>query len=368
MPRENIEVPTGVERIDILDEDGELDQETMPDLDIDTLVDFHRWMLLSRRFDERLLELQRQGQIGTFAPVRGQEAAQIGAVAALEEDDWLVPAFRETAVHLWRGIPMSSIIVFYAGYNEGGRIPEDQRDLPITIPVATQLPHAAGVGYSIKLREDDAVVMTFFGDGATSEGDFHESLNFAGLFGLPIIFVCQNNQWAISTPREKQTRSETLAQKGLAYGIPGVQVDGNDALAVHLAAREAVERARAGEGPTLIECVTYRMSVHTTADDPSKYRDESEVEKWEKRDPISRLRKYLSGQGALDDSAVEELEEEIAQEIQAAWEQAQERMAELDDPAAMFDHLYAELPDYLREQRERFIDRNDGEAEGDENG
>ena len=299
MPRKKLNLLDSVEYLSILDGDGRIDQKLMPDLSEAQLLHFHRSMLLSRRFDERLLSLQRQGRIGTFAPGKGQEASQIGAVAALRQEDWMVPSFRETAAAIYRGTSLSGLLLFLAGYNEGSRIPEGQNDLPICVPVGTQIPHAVGIAYGIKYRKKKQVVLTFFGDGATSEGDFHEGLNFAGVFNTPTIFLCQNNQWAISTPRAKQTRSQTLAQKALAYGFPGLQVDGNDVFAVYAAAQEAVERARSGEGPTLIECVTYRLSLHTTADDPTKYRSEEEVKKWAQRDPLPRLQAYLSEQGAL---------------------------------------------------------------------
>jgi pyruvate dehydrogenase E1 component alpha subunit len=197
------------------------------------------------------------------------------------------------------------------------------------------------------------VVVTFFGDGATSEGDFHEAMNFAGVWQTPTIFVCQNNQWAISVPRAHQTKSKTLAQKALAYGVPGRQVDGNDVLAVYAAAEEAAERARSGEGPTMIECVTYRLSMHTTADDPTRYRDEDEVKTWQEREPISRFQNYLKKKGLLSDGDIEELEEEIKAQIQEAVNRAEQRMEELGDQGlTMFDHMYAEKPPYLQEQRD----------------
>ncbi len=353
MPRKKIDLPYQVEYLSILDEDGNLDEDLEPDLPDDLLLDLHRAMLLSRRFDERMLRLQRQGRIGTFAPVQGQEAAQLGPVAALRESDWMVPAFREAAAELWRGKTMESILLYYGGYHQAGHVPEGVNNLPVTIPVGTQTLHAVGVGYGMKYRETDDVAMVFFGDGATSEGDFYEAINFAGVFGTPTIFVCQNNQWAISVPRSHQTRAETLAQKAIAAGIPGIQVDGNDVLATYAAAQEAIERARDGDGPTLIECVTYRMSVHTTADDPSRYRSEDEVEKWEKRDPLPRFQQYLKDKGLLTDDDVEELEDEIQAEIKEAVGRAEKQMKELDeDVMNMFDHLYAELPPYVQEQRE----------------
>ena len=194
-------------------------------------------MLLARRFDERLLSLQRQGRIGTFPPISGQEAAHLGAAAVLRPSDWVVPAFREMAADIWRGRSLESIIVYNNGFNEGGRIPADRNDMPISVPVGSQILHAVGIAWAMRYRGKDDVAMTFFGDGATSQGDFHEGLNFAGVFQVPVVFVCQNNQWAISIPRSKQTRSKTLAQKALAYGIPGIQVDGNDILAVYVAAQ-----------------------------------------------------------------------------------------------------------------------------------
>ncbi len=351
MPRMTIKPNTRIDYLAILDEAGEVDEALVPELDEDELRALYRGMLRARRFDERLLNLQRQGKLGTFAPVKGQEASQVGSSAALRQGDWLVPSYRETAALLWRGTPMAGIFVFTAGYNEGGAIPDDRNDLPVAVPVGTQPLHAIGLGYGIGYRDDDAVVMTCFGDGATSQGDFHEALNFASVFRTPVIFLCQNNQWAISVPRERQTRSATLAQKALAYDMPGLQVDGNDVLAVHAATREAVERARAGDGPTLIECVTYRLEVHTTADDPTRYRDEAEVEKWEKRDPLRRYQTFLEKRGLFDDDAREALEQEIEEEIEAAWEEAQEQMAGLTDPTVMFDHHFAELPAHLEEQR-----------------
>jgi pyruvate dehydrogenase E1 component alpha subunit len=352
MPKQRIELPSRVEHLSILDEDGNPDEELDPGVDDETLIEMHRRMLLSRRFDERLLKLQRQGSIGTFAPVQGQEASQIGAVAALEMDDWVVPAFRETAAAVWRGQSLEGLLLFNAGYNEGADVPEDRRDLPIAIPVASQIPHAVGIAYGAKLSGDNRVVMVFFGDGATSQGDFHEALNFAGVFETPVVFLCQNNRWAISVPRERQSRSKTLAQKALAYGIPGIQVDGNDVLAVHAAAVEAVQRARSGGGPTMIECLTYRLSVHTTADDPDKYRDQEEVERWKERDPIPRFQAYLRNHRQLLDDGVAAIEKAIEEEIDAAWKKAKKRMEELDDPLVIFEHVYDEMPRNLAEQRD----------------
>ena len=351
MPRKKITISEKVEYLSILNEKGQLDKKLEPDIGKDVLLKLHRFMVLARKFDERLLNLQRQGRIGTFPPIKGQEAAQLGTIAHLRANDWMVPAFRETAAELWRGKSLESIIIYNNGFAEGIDIPEDRNDLPISVPVGSQIIHAVGLGWAAKYRQKDDVAMTFFGDGATSEGDFHEGLNFAAVFQAPVVFVCQNNHWAISMPLSKQTRSKTLAQKALAYGMPGIQVDGNDILAVFAAAQEAVQRARSGDGPTLIECVTYRLMMHTTADDPRRYRTDEEVEKWSKRDPLPRFQKYLMDKGLLSGDKLNEIESEIMEEIQAAVEGAEKQMAAFGDPMDMFDHAYAEMPPYLKEQK-----------------
>jgi pyruvate dehydrogenase E1 component alpha subunit len=352
MPRTPIDLPTRVDYLSILDEKGQIDKKLEPVIPEDLLLKLYRMMVLGRSFDDRLLSLQRQGRIGTFGPITGQEASQLGTVAVLEPSDWFVPSFRETAAELWRGRTMEGVILTYGGYNEGARGHEgDCKNLPVAIPVGTQVLHAVGVGWSIKYRGKKNVAMTFFGDGGTSQGDFHEGMNYAGVFQLPVIFVCQNNQWAISVPRSKQTRSKTLAQKAIAYGFPGIQVDGNDVLAVYAAAKEAADRARSGEGPTLIECVTYRVRMHTTADDPKRYRKEEEVKAWEKRDPIPRFEKYLKNKGLLSDEKRKKIEEEIKGEIQKSVDKAEEQMKGFTDPLSMFDHVYADPPPSLKEQR-----------------
>jgi pyruvate dehydrogenase E1 component alpha subunit len=351
MPRTEIDLPYRVDYLSVLDENGHLDKELEPALPDELLLKLHRAMLLARRFDERMLSLQRQGRIGTFAPLKGQEAAQLGTVAALLPGDWMVPSFREAAAEVWRGKTLESILLYYGGYDEGGRVEEGRNDLPVAIPVGSQTLHAVGIGYAMQYRKEANVAMTFFGDGATSEGDFHEAMNFAGVFQLPVIFVCQNNHWAISIPRSRQTRSKTLAQKALAYGMPGIQVDGNDILAVHAAAQEAVQRARTGGGPTMIECVTYRVTMHTTADDPKRYRTDEEVELWLKRDPITRFQKYLKDKGLLDDGGIAALEQEVLAEIQAAVDRAEGSMKTAPDPLDMFQHAYADSPANLVEQR-----------------
>ena len=351
MPRKKITISEKVEYLSILNEKGQLDKKLEPDISEDVLLKLHRTMVLARKFDERMLNLQRQGRIGTFAPIKGQEAAQLGTIALLRPSDWMVPAFRETAAELWRGRSLESIIIYNNGFGEGVDIPEDRNDLPISVPVGSQVIHAVGLGWAAKYRQKDDVAMTYFGDGATSEGDFHEGLNFAAVFQAPVIFVCQNNHWAISVPLAKQTRSKTLAQKALAYGLPGIQVDGNDILAVYAAAQEAVQRARTGGGPTLIECVTYRLAMHTTADDPTRYRSDEEVEKWSQRDPLPRFQKYLLDKGLLSEEKRLEVESAIMEEIQTAIDSAEKQMEALGDPIDMFEHAYAEMPPYLKEQK-----------------
>jgi len=361
MPRTHLEPRFQVEYLSILDSEGNLDTALEPDLPDADLKRLYHAMVLGRRLDERMVRLQRQGRIGTFAPIKGQEASQLGTVACLRPTDWMVPSFRETAAMIWRGWPIEKLLLFFSGHLEGSQPAPDQHDLPVAIPVATQIPHAVGLAYAAQYRGDDAVVMTFFGDGATSEGDFHEALNFAGVWHVPVVFVCQNNQWAISVPLKKQTHSRTIAEKALAYGFPGIQVDGNDVLAVYAAGREAVERARNGDGPTLIECVTYRLGVHTTADDPTKYRSAEEVAEWERKDPLTRFGAYLQKRNLLEEGLPERVDAEIAAAI------ARFEAMPPADPLVMFDHVYAEMPPHLRAQRDALARRlRDGAPAGEE--
>ncbi len=363
MPRTKIDLPYHIDYLSVLDHEGNLDESLDPHIPEDLLLKLYSAMVLGRQFDERLFNLQRQGRIGTFPPISGQEASQLGAVATLRDSDWMVPAFRETAAEIWRGRTLESVILSNNGFSEGALCSEESTTLPVSIPVGSQMLHAVGIGWGIRYRNKDDVAMTFFGDGATSEGDFHEAANFAGVFQTPVIFVCQNNQWAISVPRSKQTRSQTLAQKALAYGFPGIQVDGNDVLAVYSAAMEAVERARSGKGPTLIECVTYRLSVHTTADDPKRYRSEEEVESWRQRDPVTRFQKYLVDRKLLSKEKIEVVAEEVKEKIQSAVDRAEQQMQEIGNPLDMFDHLYADLPPHLTEQKEYLSRELSGDKE-----
>jgi len=359
VPRKPITVEPKVEYLSILDEKGRLDEALEPRLDGDTLVTMYRHMLATRRLDERMINLQRQGRIGTYGPSRGQEATQIGTAMALKPSDWTAQSFREMGMCLVRGWSMVMPMFFWGGYEEGNKVDPKINDLPIAVPVASQLLHGVGIAWAMKIKGHDNVCMTYTGDGGTSEGDFHETMNFAGVFHLPLIIVIQNNQFAISHPRNMQTASATLAQKALAYGFDGVQVDGNDVLAVHTAAREAVDKARSGLGPTLIECVTYRLAMHTTADDPTKYRSAEEVAQWEKRDPLIRFTKYIKDRGVLDDEGIAGIESDISEQIKQAVEQYENHKF---DPLQPFEHLFAELPDELVAQKREFDDALNAEG------
>lgn len=352
MPRKRIEIKEKVEYLSILDGQGKLDEALEPKLPSDFHIYLYRLMVTTRTLDERLINMQRQGRIGTYGPCRGQEAAHCAAGVVLDKDDWIVQAFREPGCMIHRGWPMERVIQFWGGYEEGCEPPQGVNDLPIAVPISTQCQHAMGLGIGIRVRGTKQVVLGFVGDGGTSEGDFHEALNFAGVYNLPVIFLIQNNQWAISIPRHKQTKSETLAQKAVAYGFDGIQVDGNDALAVYVATKEAVERARSGGGPTLIEAVTYRLSVHTTADDPTKYRSNDEVAKWEKLDPIPRYRNYLLRRKVLTDKLVEEIQADANQKVKEAVDRYE--AARDVDPLDCFTYMYKELPAELVAQREEF--------------
>lgn len=350
-----------VTHLQILDEQGNADKALEPRLKEEDLIRLYRVMVLAREGDQRMLKMQRQGRIGTFAPCTGQEAVSCGAVFAMTEKDWLVTAFRELGGRLMRGEPLSNAFLFHNGYEEGAAFPGGTRTLPVSIIVGSQTLHAVGIAYAMQYRgEKDSAVVVFFGDGGTSQGDFHEAMNFAGVWQVPVVFVCQNNHWAISVPRSKQTHSKTLAQKAIAYDIPGIQVDGNDALAVYKAAKEALERAHAGEGPTLIEAVTYRLMMHTTADDPTKYRLEEEVQEWWKKEPILRFRKYLEGKGIWNGDREAQLGKEIQEEVERAVKEFESRKD--FKPDAPFDHVFATKHEEIEEQRACFLEELGREA------
>jgi pyruvate dehydrogenase E1 component alpha subunit len=350
VPRESVPIARRVERLSVLTAEGQLDDSLEPHLPVPDLHRLYKTMLAARRLDERCLQLQRQGRMGTYGPSKGQEAASLGVAYALHQTDWLVPTFREVAALLWRGWPMHTWMLYWGGHEAGNLVPPGLRDLPVCVPIASQCQYGMGIAWACKLRGEGHVAVAFCGDGGTSEGDFHEALNFAGVYNLPLVTVVQNNQWAISIPRKRQTASLTIAEKAVAYGMDGVQVDGNDLLAVIVATREALEKARTGGGPTLIEAVTYRLSMHTTADDPKKYRKDEEVREWEPRDPLPRLQAYLHKKGLLDDKVQRVIDEEIAAELETAVHNYETYRA---DPADFLRHVYQTMtPELQRQQAE----------------
>lgn len=332
--------------------DGTVDAEQDPELSTTVVETLYELQLMARVFDEKAVSLHRQGRIGTYAQLRGQEAAQVGAAYALAAEEYCFPTYRDHAMYFTRGISMRDALLYLMG--EGNYIdrrdPETLRTFPPTVPIATQLPHAVGISMAAKYRDDERATLVSFGDGATSEGDFHEGMNFAGVFDTPTVFFCQNNGYAISVPTDSQTASATIAQKAEAYGFEGVRVDGNDVLAVHRTVRDALEKARTGGGPTLIEAVTYRRGAHTTTDDPSKYRDEAEVEEWRQRDPLDRTREYLEEEHGWTDADERALREEVEAEVADAVEAAESHSGL--DTNDMFDHVFEDGHPNFPTQRE----------------
>jgi pyruvate dehydrogenase E1 component alpha subunit len=333
------------------------DGETVPDGELvgvggEELLALYRSMVLLRTYDERSVIYHRQGRIGTYAIFWGHEAMQAGAFHALDDEDWIFPSYRESAIGLLRGMPAATVLSWWRGHPAGWWSPADYNVASICVPIATQVPHAAGLAWGKRLRGEAACALTFFGDGATSEGAFHEGANMAAVMRAPLVLLCNNNQWAISTPLSAQTRAAALVDKAAGYGIPGVRVDGGDVLAVYEATREAVARARAGEGPSFIEAVTYRTAPHATADDPSAYIDHDRVEEERANECVGRYERYLRRLGLLDDLVVEEIKREAADVMRAAIAAAEaEPPADigllfehaLADPPASFEHDLAEL-------------------------
>lgn len=290
---------------------------------VDEMKALYADMVEARTYDQKSMAMQRQGRLATYAPFRGQEAAQVGAAAALHDDDWVAATYRDAALNWRAGYPWELLILGRTGDERGGEVPDGVNVLPPSITVGGHMIHAVGLAWAEKLRGSSRIALTSFGDGATSEGDFHEAMNFAAVYETPTVFFCQNNGYAISYPISEQTRSESIAIKAEAYGMPGIQVDGNDVVAVMVAVREAAALARSGEGPSLIEAVTYRMGPHTTADDPSRYRDDVEGGEWEEKDPLARVRKLLQQQGAWSEDWQADLERQASQRIESAVEWAE---------------------------------------------
>lgn len=340
--------PLKDEMVQILDPQGICDETLRPDLSDEELRKLYRQMLLSRLVDRKAFSLQRQGRIGTYGQFEGQEAAQVGSAYALRKEDWMVPSYRDGAAMLVHGFPLTKFFTYLMGSEEGNRVPTDVRCLPFAIVVGSQPMHAVGLAWAAKIRRESSVALTYFGDGATSQGDVHEAMNFASVFQVPCIFFCQNNQFAISMPRCRQSAAKTLAQRAIGYGMPGIVVDGNDLFAVYAVAKEAVERARAGGGPAMIEAITYRLGAHTTADDPTRYRDDAEVTEWRKKDPMERVRRYLEARGFWAQHGEDALRQEANAEVEAAVETAEKLPP--PEPDDIFRYMFHELTPQLREQ------------------
>ena len=333
-----------------LDEHGRV-SGSLPEFAQDTaqLVDLYRWMVLMRTYDAKAIALQRTGQLGTYSPILGQEAIQAAIGSSMRSDDVFLMTYREQGAQLMRGVTMKELFLYWSGDERGSDYSGPRRDFPICITIAAHATHAAGAAYAIKLRRQKRAVVCALGDGATSKGDFYEGMNAAGAWQLPLVFIVTNNQWAISVPRAAQTATETLAQKAIAAGIPCEQVDGNDLIATRHVMDQALERARSGGGPSLIEALTYRLSDHTTADDASRYRSADEVADAWKREPILRMRSYLMALGAWDKTREEALLKDCNERVQAAVQEYTD--TPLPQPSAMFEHLYATYPPALESQR-----------------
>lgn len=334
-----------------LNEAGELEQPA-PDFaqDRDYLISLYRMMLLTRLFDKKAIALQRTGKIGTYPSTLGQEAINVGIGASMREDDIFCPYYRECGAQFWRGVKMEEILLYWGGDERGSHFTANSYDFPICVPIASQTLHAVGAATAITLRKQDRVVVTAIGDGGTSRGDFYEAINVAGAWNLPVVFVINNNHWAISVPCEEQTKAQTFAQKAIAAGLPGLQVDGNDIFAVKAAITQAVENARQGKGAMVIEALSYRMGDHTTADDASRYRNIDELKANEKKDPVLRLKNYLLKNKLWDETQEENLLAELGQLVNQAVENFESiAMPKLGD---MFDYLYETLPTALQAQRQ----------------
>jgi pyruvate dehydrogenase E1 component alpha subunit len=343
--------PANVDPTDVMCVD--VSGEKPSDMADDILIRMYEEMVQLRQFDRRSVSLQRAGRIGTYPPLEGQEACQVGSTLALRKQDFVVPTYRDYGAMILHGVPMEHILLYWNGRAEGCVIPNGVNVFPIAVPIATQLPHAAGIAWAAKLRGQDQIALGFFGDGASSEGDFHEAMNFAGVFHLPVIYFCENNQYAISVPYARQTATATIAEKAAAYGVEGVRVNGSDAIEVYRTVRRAVQKAAQGGGPTLIEALTYRYGAHTTSDDPTKYRTAQEGEAWKARDPIMTLQSQLLAWGLWDDTREQDLQTRIDAEISSAI--AKMEAAAPPSPEDLFQHVYARPTKRLLEQQAELL-------------
>lgn len=336
-----------------LDENGRLvgDRSAVSD---EQLQNFYQWLVKLRTLDQRAWNLQRQGRIGTYAPFSGQEATQVAVAGALRKDDWICGSYRDWAALAYAGVPLSYPLLNSMGHPAAGHIPEGINALPVQVVIAAQILHAVGLAWSAKLQNLDQIAVSLFGDGATSQGDFHEALNLASVVKAPVIFVCQNNQWAISVPVTRQMNSPTIAQRSLAYNIEGIRIDGNDIIAAYQTLHEVVARVREGQGPVLIEAVTYRLGAHTTADDPTRYRASEDDERLRRGEPVARLRRYLLSEGILTEDKVAHIDEEAKILVDKAVLEAESFPK--GDPAEVFDHVYEQLTNPLRLEKAAFSD------------
>ena len=340
-----------VKYLQILNEEGVCDKKLMPKLNNSDVKRFYEQMVLTRAFDEKAVKLQRQGRMGTYASVKGQEASQIGSALAMGNADLAFPSFRENGVYIARAMPLEKLYLYWIGDERGMETPKNVNVFPLTIPVGTHIPHAVGAAMAMQYKKKKAATLVYFGDGATSTGDFHEAMNFAGTFMAPVVFICQNNQYAISLPVKEQTKSKTLAQKAIAYGFEGIQVDGNDVFAVYKATQYALQKAKSGKGPTLIECFTYRLSDHTTSDDAKKYREESEVKRWVSKDPILRLKKYMTNNKIFSSNYEKYVKVKAEKVVYQAVKKAES--TKRIEPEEIFNYMYKTLTPNLEEQQRK---------------
>jgi len=344
---------TDEDLIQVMDPEGRVDESAIKGISETDISEMYRLMVFTRLWNTKALSLQRQGRLGTLASVRGQEASNVGMGLALGPEDWFCPAFREYGAFLARGADPVAMFQHWGGDERGARPPKDSRMLPVCITVGSHLCHAAGIAWGAKIRGEQLAVLSSSGDGSTSQGDFHESLNFAGVFKLPVVFAIQNNHWAISVPVERQTATPTISQKAIAYNIEGVRVDGNDVFAVYLTVKRLLDQARSDFRPALVELVTYRMDDHTTSDDAGRYRTEEMLAPWKPKDPIDRMRKFLMANEGWDDEKETDLVTECTDRVEQAVRDF-EAVAP-PHPTDIFDHMYAEMPWHLREQKEELL-------------
>ncbi|ASI13864.1 2-oxoacid dehydrogenase multienzyme complex, 2-oxoacid decarboxylase (E1) component subunit alpha [Candidatus Mancarchaeum acidiphilum] len=345
-----------VKYIQVMDENGNIDKDLYPkDLTDKDLVELYKYMNLGREMSDKLVALQRAGLMPTIVPIYGEEATQAGSAYALTKDDWIIPTFRQHLSLIIKGVSIYSIFLYFKGYEEGFQLGAVNNSGPEIAPVGAGIPHAAGVAFSLKYKKKPNVVLTYVGDGGTSEGDFYEGMNFAGVNKVPLVTIIEDNEWAISVPRSQQTAAETLAQKAFAVGMDTIQVDGNDVLAVYKATKDAIDSIKKGGRPYIIEALTYRMGMHTTADDPTKYRPESEVDPWKPKDPITRMKKYLVSKKLWND----DMEAKMKEEHNKLLDDAMDKIKEFKpDPKSIFETALSFMPDSLKEEEDEAVKNN----------